>query len=119
MRLLDSYLELGVVGMARAAQAGWFDGHYGAALLAGYFMDREHELPEHVKDGIERTCEAFRREKPDWFLPLVKDEKADMCTAFFTTFALMIAHCSVYSGLGKMLFLERQGWLHGKKNVLK
>ncbi|GED27751.1 hypothetical protein BAG01nite_38530 [Brevibacillus agri] len=77
MRLLDSYLELGVVGMARAAQAGWFGGHYGAALLAGYYMDREHELPEHVKAGIERTCEAFRRLQPEWFAPLGQEEQAD------------------------------------------
>ncbi|WJQ82008.1 hypothetical protein [Brevibacillus brevis] len=77
MRLLDSYLELGITGMARAAVAGWFDGHYGAALLAGYFMDREHDLPEHVKEGIERTCETFRKQKPEWFVPLDQDEQAD------------------------------------------
>ncbi|MGG1660401.1 hypothetical protein [Brevibacillus sp. NRS-1366] len=77
MRLLDSYLELGVVGMARAATAGWFGGHYGAALLAGYYMDREHDLPEHVKAGIERTCEAYRLQQPEWFLPLDPEEEAD------------------------------------------
>lgn len=76
-RLVDSYLELGVVGMARAASSGWFSGHYGAGLLAGYFMTREHELPEHVIEGIERTCESYRRLKPDWFLPLEENEAAD------------------------------------------
>lgn len=77
MRLLDFYLELGVIGMARAAKAGWFGGHFGAALLAGYYMSREHELPEHVKDGIERTCEEYRRQQPDWFAPLEQAEQAD------------------------------------------
>ncbi|HZG80446.1 MAG TPA: hypothetical protein VEZ13_06685 [Brevibacillus sp.] len=77
MRKLDDYLELGVVAMARAAEDGWFGGHYGAALLAGYFMSRDYELPEHVKDGIERTCESFRLLKPAWFAPLEKEEKAD------------------------------------------
>lgn len=78
MRLLDSYLELGVTGMARAATAGWFGGHYGAALLAGYYMNREHDLPEHVKAGIERTCEAYRLQHPEWFLPLDPQEEADV-----------------------------------------
>ncbi|QRG68018.1 hypothetical protein [Brevibacillus choshinensis] len=76
-RLVDSYLELGVVGMARAAASGWFGGHYGAALLAGYFMTREHDLPEHVIEGIERTCEAYRELKPEWFLSLEQNEEAD------------------------------------------
>lgn len=76
-RLVDSYLELGVVGMARAAASGWFGGHYGAALLAGYFMTREHELPEHVIEGIELTCESYREQKPDWFSPLEDHEEAD------------------------------------------
>lgn len=77
MRLLDSYLELGVVGMARAGASGWFGGHYGAALLAGYYMNQEHDLPEHVKEGIERTCEAYRELKPEWFVPLDQEEQAD------------------------------------------
>ncbi|GED71564.1 hypothetical protein BRE01_52660 [Brevibacillus reuszeri] len=77
MRLLDSYLELGVVAMTRAAAAGWFGGHYGAALLAGYYMNREHDLPEHVKAGIERTCEAYRAQQPVWFFPLDQEEAAD------------------------------------------
>lgn len=74
MRLLDSYVELGVAGMARAGKTSWFYGHVGAALLAGYFMNQEHELPEHVKEGIERTCESFRRQHPEWFAPLEPEE---------------------------------------------
>ncbi|MDR7319172.1 hypothetical protein [Brevibacillus nitrificans] len=76
-RLVDSYLELGVVGMARAAASGWFGGHYGAALLAGYFMTREHDLPAHVIEGIERTCESYRQLKPEWFEPADESEAAD------------------------------------------
>jgi hypothetical protein len=77
MRLLDDYVQLGVVAMARAAKGGWFGGHYGAALLVGYFMSQEHELPQHVKDGIERTCESYRVLKPEWFAPLETNEEAD------------------------------------------
>lgn len=69
MRSLDSFLELGLIGMARGGRHGWFYAHFGAAFLAGYFMNQEHELPEHVKQGIERICEGFRRNNPEWYTP--------------------------------------------------
>lgn len=78
MRKLDSYLELGVIGMARGGQLSWFNGHFGAALLAGYYMNREHQLPDHVKDGIERTCERYRHEHAEWFAPLEQEEANPM-----------------------------------------
>ncbi|MCC0567495.1 hypothetical protein [Brevibacillus borstelensis] len=39
MRSLDSFLKLGLIGMARGGRHGWFYAHFGAAFLAGYFMD--------------------------------------------------------------------------------
>ncbi|MFM1650689.1 hypothetical protein ACI7RC_01155 [Brevibacillus sp. B_LB10_24] len=74
MTLIHSYLELGLIGMARGGQLSWFKGHFGAALLAGYFMNQEHDLPEHVKEGIVRTCESYRKQYPDWFGPLEPEE---------------------------------------------
>lgn len=74
MRKLDSYLELGVIGMSRGGQLSWFKGHFGAALLAGYYMYHEHELPDHVKEGIERTCERYRKDYAEWFTPPLQEE---------------------------------------------
>ncbi|MEJ8547845.1 hypothetical protein [Brevibacillus borstelensis] len=76
MQSLDSYLELGLIGMARGGRNGWFYAHFGAAFLAGYFMNQEHDLPEHVKRGIERICEGFRQQNPEWYVPL-HDKKAE------------------------------------------
>lgn len=75
MRSLDSFLELGLIGMARGGRHGWFYAHFGAAFLAGYFMNQEHELPEHVKQGIERICEGFRRNNPEWYTPLLESRE--------------------------------------------
>ncbi|WP_044641191.1 hypothetical protein [Risungbinella massiliensis] len=74
MRKLDSYLELGLLGMSRGGQLSWFNGHFGAALLAGYYLYKEHKLPEYVLEGIERTGEHYREMYPDWFVPLEKEE---------------------------------------------
>lgn len=65
----EKYLELGLIGLGRGGQHNWFNGHYGAALLAAYFMDREHELPTHVQEGLVRTCEHYIEQHPDWFTP--------------------------------------------------
>lgn len=70
MNRLDSYLELGLLGMARGGREGWFFAHFGAALLAGYFMNRQHALPEHVQRGIERIGDGFLRQNPQWYRPL-------------------------------------------------
>lgn len=74
MRKLDSYLELGLLGMSRGGQFSWFNGHFGAALLAGYYLYKEHDLPEYVLEGIERMAEYYRSTYPEWFVPLEKEE---------------------------------------------
>ena len=38
----DSYLVKGLTGMARAK--GWFDAHWGAGILAGYYLCRDNQL---------------------------------------------------------------------------
>lgn len=71
---MDSYVELGLTAMSRAGSKGFFDGHYGAALLAAYYMQREHRLPEHVQEGLLRTCVAYQAERPEWFQPYTGEE---------------------------------------------
>ncbi|WP_308639358.1 hypothetical protein [Paenibacillus silvisoli] len=76
MRHWDDYLEQGIVGMARGGRLSWFSGHFGAALLAGYYMIKENELPPHVIQGIERSCNAYIARYEEWFAPL-DDEQAE------------------------------------------
>jgi hypothetical protein len=75
--VLNSYLELGLTALARGGQHNWFDGHFGAALLAAYYMNKEHDLPDHVQGGLIRTCEHYRAQHPEWFVP-VEGETADL-----------------------------------------
>ncbi|MGZ4163051.1 MAG: hypothetical protein ACXVDB_02820, partial [Tumebacillaceae bacterium] len=70
------YLELGLIALGRGGQLNWFNGHFGAALLAAYYMDRENELPAHVQEGLVRTCEHYIEMHPDWFAPFA-EETAD------------------------------------------
>jgi hypothetical protein len=70
MTISETYLELGLIGLGRSGEKpGWFGGHYGAALLAGYYMNREYDLPEHVREGIVRTSENFISKRAEFFLP--------------------------------------------------
>ncbi len=42
----DSYLVRGLTGMVRAE--GWFDAHWGAGVLAGYYLCRDNHLGEEA-----------------------------------------------------------------------
>jgi hypothetical protein len=68
--------ELGLIELGRGGQHNCFNGHYGAALLVAYFMDREHKLPPHVQEGLVRTCEHYIALHPDWFVPF-ENETSD------------------------------------------
>lgn len=77
MKVGAKYLELGLVALGRSGETGdWFSGHYGAALLAAYYMDKEFDLPEHVQNGLIRTCENFISKLPHLFVPY-EAEQAD------------------------------------------
>jgi hypothetical protein len=73
----EKYLELGLTALGRTGEKpGWFGGHYGAAVLAAYYMDREYDLPEHVQAGLKRMADHFMIIHPDLFLPY-ENEQAD------------------------------------------
>lgn len=76
MNTLNSYLELGLIALGRGGQTNWFNGHFGAALLAAYYMNQEQGLPAHVQEGLIRTCENYRASHADWFIPY-ENETAD------------------------------------------
>ncbi|HEU4962344.1 MAG TPA: hypothetical protein VFV52_00570 [Bacilli bacterium] len=75
MTVSEKYLELGLIGLGRTGETkGWFSGHYGAAMLAVYYMDREFDLPEHVQAGLVRNCESYLERFPDLFKPFAAEE---------------------------------------------
>ena len=55
----DSYLVKGLTGMVRAD--GWFEAHWGAAVLAGYYLCRDNSLSEQTIIGIKRQLDTVIR----------------------------------------------------------
>ena len=54
------YLYKGLCGLARAYRANPMAGHLGAAVVAGYFFgEDQHDLPDEVHAGIEKTLYGF------------------------------------------------------------
>ncbi|MFN9917800.1 MAG: hypothetical protein ACK53L_34755, partial [Pirellulaceae bacterium] len=47
----DAYLVQGLTGMARAK--GWFDAHWGAGILAGYYLCRDNALGKATTAAIQ------------------------------------------------------------------
>ena len=70
----DSYLVKGLTGMVRAD--GWFDAHWGASVIAGYYLCRENQLDEQTLTGIKRQLDAMIRLRAAQFAPLPQ-ESAD------------------------------------------
>ncbi|MBT3375661.1 MAG: hypothetical protein HN742_15570 [Lentisphaerae bacterium] len=73
-RLGDSYLEKGLTGMARAD--GWFDAHWGAAVLAGCYLCRENQLDHRTVDGIKSQLDVVLERRAAQFASL-PEEPAD------------------------------------------
>lgn len=74
MQIPESYLELGLTALAHSGYKTWFTGHYGAALLAAYFMDQENDLPEHVQAGLMANCNHLQAEHSDFFVPFQEED---------------------------------------------
>ncbi len=73
--LLDpAYLEKGLTAMARAD--GWFAAHWGAAVLAGYYLCRDNRLDDATVAAIQRQLDALIRLRGEQFAPL-PEERAD------------------------------------------
>ena len=67
----DSYLVKGLTGMVRAD--GWFDAHWGASVIAGYYLCRENKLDEQTLTGIKRQLDAMIRLRATQFAPLPQE----------------------------------------------
>jgi hypothetical protein len=63
----ESYLAKGLTGMARAA--GWFNAHWGAAVLAGYYLCKENHLGEATVAGIKKQLDAMIHLQASQFTP--------------------------------------------------
>jgi len=70
----ESYLVKGLTGMVRAK--GWFDAHWGAGILAGYYLCRDNHLGEATTLGIKQQMDTVLRQQAAQFIPL-PEEPAD------------------------------------------
>lgn len=70
----DSYLVKGLTGMVRAN--GWFSAHWGACVLAGYYLCRDNPLGEETTLGIKKQLDAVIESQAAQFAPLA-EEPAD------------------------------------------
>lgn len=68
----DSYLEKGLIGMARSK--GWFNAHLGAAVLAGYYMCKENNLSNGTMAGIKKQLDALIHIHQAQFTPFPRME---------------------------------------------
>lgn len=74
MDIPANYIELGLYALARSGEKGWFDGHFGAALLSAFYLNEENSLPDHVKNGLIRNCEYYLERYPLLFTPFAAEE---------------------------------------------
>ena len=55
-----SYLESGLAALANTWRGDWSNGHYGAAVIAAYFLAREAELDEKTCGALRSELDGFR-----------------------------------------------------------
>lgn len=67
----ESYLVKGLTGRVRAE--GWFNAHWGAGVLAGYYLCRENQLGEQTTSGIKEQSDAVIRLRGAQFAPLPQE----------------------------------------------
>ena len=58
-RLGEQYLAQGLTGLSRAHEVGWFQGHYGAAVIAAYFFCHENGLDEPTTAAVRAQVDAM------------------------------------------------------------
>ena len=69
-----SYLRRGLAAMARAQESGNGNfGHYGAGLLAAWFLSEEHALDPAALAGLTAQCERFIAQNQTFFVPYPVD----------------------------------------------
>lgn len=71
------YLVKGLIGMGRACdRPGWFQAHWGAAVLAAYYLCRDVELPDRVKAVVRAQADLLIAKFSEYFVPF-EGETAD------------------------------------------
>ena len=70
----EAYLAKGLIGMAQAD--GWFEAHWGAGILAGYYLCKENKLNSETVAGIKKQLDAVIRLNADQFTA-PPEEQAD------------------------------------------
>lgn len=63
-----AYLERGLTAMARAQT--WFDAHWGAGILAGYYLCRDHPRSADTVSGIRRQMDTVIEVRAQQFQPM-------------------------------------------------
>ncbi|MCB1087708.1 MAG: hypothetical protein KDM63_11730 [Verrucomicrobiae bacterium] len=63
-----SYLERGLAGMAQSQ--GWFEAHWGAAVIAGYYLCKENPLGNETVSDIRNQLDTMIRLQPEQFAPM-------------------------------------------------
>jgi hypothetical protein len=72
----DSYLVKGLTAMVRAE--GWFDAHWGAGVIAGYYLCRDNQLGAETTSAIKKQLDTVIRLRAEQFAELpaeTADEK--------------------------------------------
>ncbi len=72
----DSQLKLGLLGLARAGDTTWFNGHFGATVLAGQDLLKRSDFSAQVKLGIKDQISRALQIKPELFIPFENDTPA-------------------------------------------
>lgn len=64
----EHYLTQGLTAMARAQT--WFDAHWGAGILAGYYLCRDHPLDAATVAGIRQQMDTVLKVRAEQFSPM-------------------------------------------------
>lgn len=80
-QLSEEYLVKGLTGMASTLTRSvgskwWFDGHYGAAVLSGYYLCKENRLDGRTVAAIKTELDKMMASQAELFAPL-PEEPAD------------------------------------------
>ena len=76
--LSKDYLERGLVGMARASDAHWVEGHHGGALIAAYYFCKENDLPDATVNVIREETDTLVEHHRELFRPLPASEPSSL-----------------------------------------
>ena len=113
-----SYLELGLTAMARAER--WFDAHWGAALIAAYYLCEENDLDGETTAAIEEQLGVVTRTRSHAFRPFTPEPPREGAIASILESLVPTlegglrahGHASIYTALATpvvFFILERTG----------